>query len=135
MQRDGVVVTSILHLVQAQLVGHVCHLVLLIRCLAGQLHLLLSVALRESISRLGEAAVENLHDAMRVAVVVDWAALAWCPYKYQLFKSTTTSASHTEAGEQVFTSRVRESNQVALPISFVNQVPGVCSLTIGEGVL
>lgn len=134
VQGDGVVVTSVLHLMQAQLVGHVCYLVFLVRCLAGQLHLLLLITLRKCISRLGEAAVKDLHDAMGVAVVVDWAAHAWRPHKYQLCKSTTMSASHTSV-DQVVMSQVRESNQVALPISFVNQVPGVCGLTVGKGIL
>lgn len=134
MQGDGVVVTSVLHLMEAQLVGHVCHLVFMVRCLAGQLHLLLLVALRERVSRLGQAAVENLHDTVGFAVVVDGATLAWCPYEYQLCGSTNRLASHS-GGDQVSLSRERRSNQVALPISFINQVSGVCGLVVGEGVL
>lgn len=70
---------------EAELVGHVCHLVLLICLLGDDSHRSLGlVLLWEGVASLSEIAAKNLHDAVRVSVVVDGASLSWGPDEYKL---------------------------------------------------
>lgn len=84
VQGDSIVAALVFHLVQAELVGHVRHLISLIRRLLNELHWLFLVRVWEGESRLGQAALEDLHETVGVAVVMDGRPLSRSPYKNEL---------------------------------------------------
>ena len=71
---------------QAEFIRHVCGLIRLIHLLLLDPHRLGFVAVGEVVSRLGYLALQDLHKAVRVAVVVDRTALPRRPHKDKLFK-------------------------------------------------
>jgi hypothetical protein len=81
---NGKVVAAVGHSVEAELIGHVRHLVLIHCLLPNHFHWTLPVALGEGEPSLGQATLQNLHKAVGLAVVVDRAALAGTPYEDEL---------------------------------------------------
>lgn len=70
---------------QTKFVGHVCHFIFLIRLFRLDLHGTAWLALLgEVIASLSQGALEDLHQAVGVAVIMDWATLAGGPNKDQL---------------------------------------------------
>jgi hypothetical protein len=84
------------HTVDAELVGHVRNRVLAVRLFGHDLHRAVGAGLGEGVSRLGHLALEDLHQAVGVAVVVDRAALAGGPYEYKLCIATWLVSSEEE---------------------------------------
>jgi hypothetical protein len=72
MKGDSKVTASIGNAVQTKVITHICHLARLVCRLGYDLHWpLLLVIFWESISSLGQIAAENLHQAVRLSVIVD----------------------------------------------------------------
>lgn len=85
MQGHSEVAAFICHAVEAKLVGHIRHLVFLVRLLGGDLHRsFFPFRVRELEPSLGQVPPQNLHQAMGVAVVMDRAPLSRTPDKHQL---------------------------------------------------
>jgi hypothetical protein len=72
------------HAMQAELVGHISDHIFLMYAFRLYLHGLLRVTVGKIESGLGEAAMENLHQAVGITVIVDRAALTRRPYEYEL---------------------------------------------------
>ena len=87
MEGHGEVAALVRDAVDAQLVGHVCHFVFLVHPLRDDPHGLLSLARGEGVSRLCQVAAEDLHQAVRLAMIVDGATLARRPHEDKLFSS------------------------------------------------
>ena len=70
---------------ETKLVRHVRDLVLLVFLLGEDGHGSLGlVPLWKDVARLRELSAQDLHDAVRISVVVDGAALSWGPDEYEL---------------------------------------------------
>lgn len=80
----GEVAAPVADPVDAKFICHVCHRILLMCSLRHHFHRLFFLALGEGISNLSQVALEDLHEAMGVAVVVDGTALARRPDKHKL---------------------------------------------------
>lgn len=106
--------------VDAQLIGHVCHIIFFMNSLRDHAHRLLSLALGEIISRLSQIAVEDFHQAVGIAVVVDRAALARRPDKNELFSSVRGKVNNHRGGFGLLRVASTPTYQVALPIPFVD---------------
>jgi hypothetical protein len=89
VQGDSEVAALIPDPMDPELVRHVGHRVLRVRLLRDDLHRSsrLVAALGEVVPRLGQVAAQDLHEAVRVAVVVDGTALAGRPYEDELIRS------------------------------------------------
>lgn len=72
MKGDSKIAATIRDTVQTKVITHICHLTRLVYRLRDDLHwsLVLDV-FRESVSSLGKVATENLHQAVRLSMVVD----------------------------------------------------------------
>jgi hypothetical protein len=86
MKGDSEVAARVPDAMDAQVICHVRHLVLLIRLLRVDLHgFILAVFIWEVVSGLSQATPQDLHEAMSVAMVVDGAALAGTPHEHKLY--------------------------------------------------
>ena len=84
MQRDSEVAALIPHTMDTQLVSHIGDGVFLM-CLFGlYLHEPFLARFRELVSRLGQVAPQDLHQAMGVSVVVDGTSLSRTPDEHKL---------------------------------------------------
>jgi hypothetical protein len=78
VQRNSEVAAFICHAVKAKLVGHVCHLVLLILLPGYHLHWsLFPSRIRKTKSGFGQVPPQDLHEAMSIAVIMDGTTLSW----------------------------------------------------------
>ena len=85
MEGDGEVVALVGNAVQAKLVGHVCHLIFLICLLGYDIHWTTGCPFfGKLIASLCQSALENFHEAVGIAVVVNRASLTRRPYKHEL---------------------------------------------------
>lgn len=75
---------------QAELIGHIGYLVLLV-CLLGNLSQwpLTIPMLRAFIASLCQVAFEDLHQAVGIAMVMDWTPLPGGPYEHQLLQDVS----------------------------------------------
>jgi len=80
VERDGEVAALVGHAVQTELIGHVRDLVFFIRLFCDDLERAAGFSfLGELVASLGQVALENLHQAVGIAVVMDGTALAGRP--------------------------------------------------------
>jgi hypothetical protein len=80
MQRNSEVAAFVRHTVQAELVGHVSHRVFFIHLLGYLLHLALPLpSLGKLESSLSEVSSQDLHQAVGIAVVMNWATFTRGP--------------------------------------------------------
>lgn len=84
MKGDSEVAALVADSVDAKFVCHICHRILLVCSFRDDLHWLFFAAFWEGVADLSEIAFQNLHQAMRIAVIVDGASLAWRPDKHKL---------------------------------------------------
>lgn len=85
VQGDGEVAAPVGHTMETELVGHVGHFIFFICLFREHSHRsLLCILIRERIASLRQTTVQDLHQAVRLAVIVDGAALARRPNEHQL---------------------------------------------------
>lgn len=131
MQGHSEVAALVPHLVDAQLVGHVGDVVLLMRPLVRHLHRTLVVLLGDGVPDLSQVPLEDLHQAVGVAVVVDGTALARRPDEHELCEGGRqgTGTMHRRWGATKKTA----TYQVALPVTVVNEVTSVALAGVAKG--
>lgn len=87
MEGHGKVGTLVDDAMKTEFICHVGDLVLIVRLLRDDLHGAAGFTLSgKLIARLSEVALENLHEAVSITVVVDWATLSRRPDKHKLFE-------------------------------------------------
>lgn len=97
VQRYGKLGSVVHDAVNAELVGHVRHSILLVHLLRQDLHRAVFVAvIGECVPSLGQVAGQDLHEAVGVAVVVDGASLSWRPNEHELFGEVTVVSLHAD---------------------------------------
>ena len=133
--RDGEVAALVPNAMHAELVGHVCHGILPVHPLRYDTHRLVLVAFGEGVPSLGEVALEYLHQAVGLGVVVDGTALAGGPDKDELFVvSEDAQLPGDGLGDGGASGRCRQTYQIALSISFIDQVSGVSTAFVAHGI-
>lgn len=131
MEGHGKVGTLVGDAVKAKLVCHVCDLVLIVRLLRDDLHGAAGFTLGgKLIARLSEVALENLHEAVSIAVVVDWATFSRRPDEHELFDNRLAFFC------ALLTLWLRgcSTHQVAFAVSFVDKVARVSAAAITKSI-
>ena len=86
MQGHGEVVTPVGHLMKSQLVGHISDGILLMNLLRLQFHGFRAVSFGMVISCFGKVAVEDLHDAVGVTMIMNGTTFARSPHEHELVR-------------------------------------------------
>ena len=126
VEGDSEVAASVGHFVHAKVIGHIGDRALLVDLLRNDPHWLVLVPLcRELVPGLRQVSPEDLHQAMSVAVVVNGARLARRPDEHKLGPALVAWKRPSPRLRGI-------TYQVALPIPFVDEVPGVAPPLIPE---
>lgn len=138
MEGDGEVAALVGDAVQAELVSHVCDLVFLICLFCDDLDRAAGFPfLGKLVASLGQAAFENFHKAVGIAVVMDWTALTGRPDQHKLIRRCVSGGKGAVGLGRDSLGRMegKQTYQVALAVALVDEISRVASTGITEGIL